>query len=134
MIAMQVGDSYEDYMNRCAREIGYLRSEQYDAAIVELNNRHQMVFNAMQEYQPKGMALAVLVYSIDGQVYSKYDEDTLNEIQDDLDRIGFSKDQMDDTLSEVKKNSKKSWSYGIRQGLGKTLTSWWQGLKRVMRF
>lgn len=133
MIQMQVGNGIDDYNERTARAVAYFNADDKDSGINELTNRQQCVYNAMQEYQPKGFALAVLLYSIDDKVYDKFDDNSLDKIQDKLDEIGFTQQQMDTTISDVKKNSKKSWSYGIRQGFVRILTSWWQGLTKGKR-
>ncbi len=103
MIASEVGESIVDYDRRMARAITYINNDDAKSAGVELTNQRQCVFNAHQEYSPTGMALAVLVYSIDGVVYEGYHEDVLNEKLDKLDSIGFTKELLDKTVEHVKK-------------------------------
>jgi hypothetical protein len=86
-----------------ARAISYINNDDAKSAGIELTNQRQCVFNALQEYSPKGMALAVLVYSINGVVYDSYHEDALNEKLDKLDSIGFTKEMLDKTVDHVKK-------------------------------
>jgi len=103
MIANEVGASIADYDKRMARAISYINNDDVKSAGIELTNQRQCLHNALQEYSPTGMALAVLVYSIDGVVYDGYHEDLLNEKLDKLNSIGFTKDMMDKTISHVKK-------------------------------
>lgn len=103
MIAGEVGNSIQDYDRRMARAISYINNDDAKSAGIELTNQRQCVYNALQEYSPKGMALAVMVYSIDGVVYDSYHEDALNEKLDKLNSIGFTKDMLDKTVSHVKK-------------------------------
>jgi flagellar basal body P-ring protein FlgI len=103
MISAGVGESLEDYNNRQAKAIGYVRSEDKKSALIELTNQQQCVFNALQEYSPSNMAFAVMVHSIDGQVFEKYDENTLEEIINKLEDIGLTKADLMEALREVKK-------------------------------
>jgi len=107
MIAMEVGDSIEDYDKRMSRALGYIISDDKKSALTEFTNQRQCLHNALQEYSPKGMALAVMVHSIDGNVYDSYHEDNLNEVIDKLDSIGLTKEMLDTTLDELKKKSKR---------------------------
>ena len=108
MIAMEVGDSVADYDKRMARAMGYLGSEDIKSAGIELTNQRQALHNALQEYSPSGMALATMDYSIDSKVYSNYDEDTLNEVLETLDKIGYTRQMQDDNLKYVKKKLKRN--------------------------
>lgn len=104
MIAAEVGDSIADYDKRMARAIGYLSAEDYKSAMIELTNQRQCLHNALETYSPSNLALAIMVYSIDGKEYQSYEEDSLNEVLDTLEAIGFTKEMLDTNLSEVKKN------------------------------
>jgi len=103
MIASQVGESIEDYDMRTQRAIQYLNANDIKNAGIELENRRQNVHHALSEYSPKGMALAIMVYSIDGNLYENYDDETLNSVIDELDKIGFDIEQVNEVVSEVKK-------------------------------
>ena len=103
MIAAGVGESLEDYNNRQAKAIGYIRSEDKKSALIELTNQQQCVFNALEEYSPLNMAFAVIVHSIDGKVFKSYDENTLDKIIDKLDEVGLTKAMIMEALREVKK-------------------------------
>ena len=105
MIDMQVGENIADYDNRQVRALGYLAAQDIKSAIIELTNQRQTLHHALENYSPCGMALAVTVYSIDGVVYTNYQEDGLNLILDKLDEIGYTKNQLDGTLEEVKKKT-----------------------------
>jgi hypothetical protein len=86
------------------RANGYLRAKDVDGAINEITNQRQCLFNILEEYSPSNLALCTLVYSIDGKVYGVVSDDDLQEIQNTLDSLGFSKEMLDTTISEVKKN------------------------------
>jgi hypothetical protein len=103
MIDMEVGASVGDYDKRQSRAIQYLNNDDAKSAGIELTNQRQCMHNIMSEYSPKGMALAVMVYSIDGVVYEDFQEPTLNKILDKLEEIGFNKSDLDNTVETVKK-------------------------------
>ena len=103
MIAMQVGNTIEDYDRRQGNAIGYNNSGNSKAVGIELTNQRQCLHNALEEYSPKGMALATMVHSIDGHGYESFQEDSLDIVLDKLDAIGYTKQMMDETLDHVKK-------------------------------
>lgn len=103
MIQLEVGDSIGEYDARMQRAIKYINADDKKSAAIELTNQRQCLHNVLEGYSPKGMALATLVYSIDGVVYEDYEEEGLNEILDKLDLIGFTKELLDNTVDYVKK-------------------------------
>jgi len=103
MIALGVGDSIEDYARLTSKGVAYLNDGDIQSASIEITNRMQTVYNALQEYSPKGYALAVMVKSIDDVVYESFDEGTLDKIQTRLDEIGFTKQMQDETIDLLKK-------------------------------
>ena len=104
MINSEVGEDIGDYLKRMGRAIGYVNAKDCDSASKELTNQMQCVHNALEEYSPIGMSLAILVHSIDSEEFTDYEEDTLNKVLDKLDSIGFTKEDLDNTVEEVKKN------------------------------
>lgn len=109
MIDNEVGSSFQDFDARSLKAIEYLKKGLMNEAIQELENRRQMVYNAFMEYSPKGRALAILIHSIDGEVYKDFSADSLDRVLDKLDKIGFSHTQSEETVAEVKKKSKWNW-------------------------
>lgn len=103
MIDMEVGNSIADYDKRLSRAVQYLNADDSKSAGIELTNQRQCLYNVLQEYSPKGMALAIMVYSIDDVVYKDFQEPALNSILDRLEEIGFNKHQLDQTVETVKK-------------------------------
>lgn len=103
MIDNDVGSTFEDYDKRTLKLVEFLRKDMKDEAIKELMNRRQMVFNAFEEYSPRNLALAIMVYSIDGQVVEDYSEENLERILKKLDEWGYSQAKLEENLTEVKK-------------------------------
>jgi len=90
MIDLEVGSNIVDYDRRMSRAISYLNNQDSKSAAIELTNQRQCLYNALEGYSPRGMALAD-------------QENDLNEILDKLDKIGFTKELLDDTLDHLKK-------------------------------
>jgi len=109
MLDVEVGSSFEDYDRRTAKAVEFLKKKMIDEAIQEIHNRRQMVYNAFQEYSPKNNALVILIHSIDGEVFTDYSADGLSKVIDKLDEIGFTQNQVTETVTEVKKKSKINW-------------------------
>lgn len=103
MIDMEVGNSILDYDKRQSRAIQYINNKDVKSASIELTNQRQCLHNILEEYSPKGLAVAVMVYSIDDVIYTDFQEPTLNKILDRLDEIGFTFEQLNTTIEHVKK-------------------------------
>lgn len=103
MLAMEVGSTIEDYDKRMYRANKYVSDKDHESASIELTNQRHCFHHALENYSPKGFALAIQVHSIDDKVYEHYDESTLNEVQDKLDSIGFTRQMLDETLDLLKK-------------------------------
>lgn len=103
MQGTEVGSTFEDYRQRTAKTIRLVKSGMKDEAITELSNRDIAVFNAYNSFSPRSLAMALLVKSIDGvEKKSLLDED-LNEVVKELDSIGFSWEDLEETIEHVKK-------------------------------
>jgi hypothetical protein len=103
MIDNEVGSDFADFNSRLSKAIAFLKKGMKDEGVAELGNWRQMVFNAFTEYSPKGMALALLVHSIDGEERNDITASGLQETLDRLEAIGFTQETATETVSEVKK-------------------------------
>lgn len=103
MIDNEVGSTFEDYDVRTQKTIELLSKDLKNEAIMELENRRQAVFNAYNEYTPKGFAFALLVTKINDEEYKDYSIDGLEKILAKLDEIGFSFYLLSENVQEVKK-------------------------------
>ena len=122
MIANEVGNTFEDYDTRTAKALQFLQKEMVPEAIQELNNRRQAVFNAYNEFSPKGKAFAVLVKKIDDKRYEGISPNELDEVLKHLDRIGLGYLDSMKAISEVKKKSKLNYKSIIRNTSQRTET------------
>ena len=103
MIACGVGENLADYDSRTQKAIVYLKAQDVINASKELQNRRQLVFNALNEYSPQNMALAVLVKSIDGKEYNDLSGEGLEKVLDKLDELGYTKKEALSTIDRLKK-------------------------------
>ena len=111
MIDNEVGSSFEDYDIRTAKALEFLNKSMLPEAIMELENRRQMVFQSYEEYSPKHYALAIMVKSIDGvPTGSDMSEKTLENILEKLNEAGFTQKQVIENVSDLKKKSTTNWS------------------------
>lgn len=103
MIDNEVGSTIGDYDKRMSKAIQFVHSDMKTEALKELENNRQNVFHCLSEYSPKNKAIAILVKKIGNREYTSIDSDTLDEIEQKLDEIGFTKKMMDETISDIKK-------------------------------
>lgn len=120
MIASEIGNTFVDYDERTKKVLNFMNKKMYDEAIQELENRRQTVFNAYNEFTPVGKAFAILVTRIDNVRYPSFSPDDLDRCLVHLDRIGVDYETLTKKLSEVKKKSKRNWSFIIRDFFLKT--------------
>ena len=106
MIASDIGSDFTDFDKRSIEITEFLQKGMLPEAIKAIENRRQAVWNAFQNYNPRGMALAVMVYSIDGIVKKDISDAGLEKVLDELEKIGYTYGDMTENLSDVKKKSK----------------------------
>jgi gas vesicle protein len=103
MLDNQVGSTIQDYDKRLMKSIQFLSQDMKEETRRELDNARQAIYNIQNEFSPKQKAIAVLVKKIDDKYYKNIDAGTISEIEKHLDRIGFTKELMDEVLEKVKK-------------------------------
>jgi len=103
MLDNQVGSTVQDYDKRLMKSIQFLSQDMKEETRRELDNARQAIYNIQNEFSPKQKAIAVLVKKIDDKYYKNIDAGTISEIEKHLDRIGFTKELMDEVLEKVKK-------------------------------
>ena len=109
MIATDIGSDFSDFNQRTTGIIEYLSKGLIDSAIKEIENRKQTVYNAYEAYNPKHYALALLVKSINGLPKTDISDQGLDELVKELDYIGVTYEDLNKSLSEVKKKSIFNW-------------------------
>jgi len=103
MIDNEVGITIEDYDARTLKAGELLKKGMINEAIDELENRRQMVYQALSEYSPKHYALALLVKSIDGEPVTGMNEPALDKVLAKLNEGGYSERELSNDVFAVKK-------------------------------
>jgi hypothetical protein len=109
MQSIEIGSSFQDYDNRSAKIIQFLKKDMIEEAIKEMENRRQTVFNAYNDFSPIGKSMAVLIKRIDDVQYNDFTPDDLDRCLQHLTDIGFDIATSIEKLMEVKKKSKRNW-------------------------
>ena len=109
MRSNDVGNTTADIVKRINKAISFINAKLPDKAIKELANA-RMTY-ATNELEPKGLALAAMVKSINGvkceDITTSGLQNTLKVLQD----IGITKKEIDDTSGDIKKKLKENLKY-----------------------
>lgn len=110
-----IGSSIEDFDKRMSRAISFLQKGLKDNAVAELENLRIFVYNSLIEYSPRNNALAMLVYSINGEPVSVSGEG-LKRTLEKLDEIGLTNRE----ATKIVYDSKKKIEQELRTYFKKT--------------
>tara|TARA_R100000655_G_scaffold86253_2_gene126223 strand:- start:123 stop:602 length:480 start_codon:yes stop_codon:yes gene_type:complete len=111
MRANDVGNTAADIIKRINKAISYVNAKLPEKAVKELANAKMTYAYATNELEPKGLALAAMVKSINGV---KCDDITTSGLQNTLkvlQEIGLTKKEIDDTTGDIKKKLKENSKY-----------------------
>ncbi len=123
MRSNEVGNTMADVIKRINRAMGFIGANEGDKAMKELSNA-RMAFNYSQaELEPKGLALAAMVKSINGVEVEDITTSGLQNTLDVLQRIGITKKEVEDTADGIKKKSNKSLKYSFLSSLREKISS-----------
>lgn len=123
MRSNEVGNTMADVIKRINRAMGFIGANEADKAMKELSNA-RMAFNYSQaELEPKGLALAAMVKSINGVEIEDITTSGLQNTLDVLQRIGITKKELEDTADGIKKKSNKSSKYSFLSSLRGKISS-----------
>ena len=123
MRSNEVGNTMADVIKRINRAMGFIGANEGDKAMKELSNA-RMAFNYSQaELEPKGLALAAMVKSINGVEVEDITTSGLQNTLDVLQRIGITKKEVEDTADGIKKKSNKSLRYSFLSSLREKISS-----------
>ena len=117
MRSNEVGSSGDDIMKRIKNALSFNKIGQKTKVAKELSNA-QMAYNyLMNEIDPKGLALAAITKSIDGNLCQDYTTsglmNTLNKLQD----LGITKKEVDTYTDKVKKKLRKNSRFSFLKSL-----------------
>lgn len=99
----EVGNSVSDIMKRIGRAMQFIAAQENDKAMKELTNAQMAYSYAQNEIDPKGLALAAMVKSINGVKSENVTSDSLKNTLDVLQRLGLTKAEIHDTADQIKK-------------------------------
>lgn len=105
----QVGSGPYDLQERNTRARQYKKMGDYESMEKELSNQSLLLSYLFNGYSPEGIALAVICKSIGGVEKDDLTQDGLKRTLDELHKLGITKLEVDETLIDVKKKSKRNW-------------------------
>jgi hypothetical protein len=117
MRANEVGNSMTDVIKRIDRAMGFIQAKESDKAVRELSNARLAYSYSQAELEPKGLALAAMVKSINGVEVDDITTSGLQNTLEVLQNIGMSKKELDHNADSVKKKSNKSLKYSFLSSL-----------------
>ena len=117
MRANEVGNSMTDVIKRIDRAMGFIQAKESDKAVRELSNARLAYSYSQAELEPKGLALAAMVKSINGVEVDDITASGLQNTLEVLQNIGMSKRELDHNADSVKKKSNKSSKFSFLYSL-----------------
>jgi len=117
MRANEVGNSMADVIKRIDRAMGFIQAKESDKAVRELSNARLAYSYSQAELEPKGLALAAMVKSVNGVEVNDITTSGLQNTLEVLQNIGMSKKELDHNADSVKKKSNKSSKYSFLYSL-----------------
>ena len=123
MRANEVGNSMTDITKRVDRAMGFIKAKESDKAIRELSNARLAYSYSQAELEPKGLALAAMVKSINGVEVNDITTSGLQATLLVLQDMGMSKKELENNADTVKKKLSKSLkSFSLYSLMGKILS------------
>lgn len=123
MRSNEVGNTMADVIKRINRAMGFIGANEADKAMKELSNARMAFSYSQAELEPKGLALAAMVKSINGVEIDDITTSGLQKTLDLLQRIGITKKELEDTADGIKKKSNKSLKYSFLSNLREKISS-----------
>ena len=97
--------------------MGFIGANEGEKAMKELSNARMAFSYSQAELEPKGLALAAMVKSINGVEVEDITTSGLQNTLEVLQRIGITKKEVEDTADGIKKKSNKSLKYSFLSNL-----------------
>ncbi|HRE52229.1 MAG TPA: hypothetical protein PK339_12455 [Flavitalea sp.] len=96
-----IGSSITDVDDHLAKLIKLVGSDRKEDVLEELKNLRFNLFSMLSKIDYRSLAFGCLIESVDGQKVEDRSTETLTAL---IDRIGITEGQLDEYLTEVKKN------------------------------
>lgn len=113
----EVGNTKLDVAKRIDRAMGFIGANEADKAMKELSNARMAYNYAQAELEPKGLALAAMVKSINGVEVEDITTSGLKNTLAVLQRIGITKKEVETNADSIKKKSNKSLRFSFLSSL-----------------
>ena len=123
MRSNEVGNTKADIIKRVNRAMGFIGANEPDKAMKELSNA-RMAYNYSQaELEPRGLALAAMVKSINGVEVEDITTSGLQNTLEVLQRLGLTKKEVDDNADSIKKKLSRSLKFSFLSSLKEKISS-----------
>lgn len=99
-----LGSSIADVDEHLARITTFLQSDKKDDAIEELKNMRFNLFSMLEKWDYKSLSFGCLLKSVNGEDVTDRTVEGLNLLMDKLSDAGLTREIVEDTIREVKKN------------------------------
>ena len=109
-----IGGTIEDVDRRLLRVRQFIKHNQQDNAVRELDNMRQAMAFVIKHSNPEFLSFAALVCSIDGKEVQVNNEEDAKEVLNRLNKKGLTVGTIRKVLSEVKKNLTMRWRSTFR--------------------
>ena len=119
----EVGNDSNDVRKRIERAMSFINAGSADKAVRELSNARMTYTYAGAEIQPRGLALASMVKTIDGQKQTDLTSDGLRRVLTVLQDNGITKGEVDDISEEIKKKSSVNLKFSFLTNLKEKMLS-----------
>ena len=123
MRSNEVGNTMADIIKRINRAMGFIGANEAEKAMKELSNARMAFSYSQAELEPKGLALAAMVKSINGVEVEDITTSGLQNTLEVLQRIGITKKDVENTADGIKKKSNKSLKYSFLSSLRAKISS-----------
>lgn len=123
MRANEVGNTMVDVIKRIDRAMGFIQAKESDKATKELSNARMAYSYSQAELEPRGLALAAMVKSVNGVESKDITTSGLQHTLTILQNIGMTKKELDSNADSIKKKLNKSSGYSFLSNLRGRISS-----------
>lgn len=109
MIESVIGSSIDDLNHHCDKVARYIHKEDKDRALQQNDNLRQALIFILNGINPKSMAFAALVKSINGKDTPYLTDDNISEVVQQINKTGITWAKLCANVDEVKKKLIRKW-------------------------
>lgn len=115
MIDSGIGGDFEAVDGHISKAIGLMTAGKIEESRQELVNMRNNVFFIFENLNPRYLAYAAMVKSIDGREQTDLTDEALREMIKTFSRWGATKGFLDQAIEALKKKAEMSWNFIIRK-------------------